>query len=60
MSKGLLSIPFERPSTLIESKQIKGSDIIRVQPIGTRKEYCLKFDVSVCNILSPHPLSSLN
>ena len=47
MSKGLLTISFEETSMLIENKEVKGNDIIRIQPIGTRKEFFLKFDVSV-------------
>ena len=38
-------IPFEGP-VLVEQKQIKGVDTIRLQPIGTRKEYNFKFEVT--------------
>ena len=37
-------IPFEG-AILVEQKQIKGVDTIRVQPIGSRKEFNFKFDV---------------
>lgn len=44
-----MTITFDESPLLVESKQMKGSDIIRIQPIGTRREYCFKFDVS-CNL----------
>lgn len=47
MTKGLVTISFTEASILVESKQIKGTDIIRLQPIGTRRETCIKFDVSL-------------
>ena len=42
-------ITFDESPLLVESKQMKGSDIIRIQPIGTRREFCFKFEVS-CNL----------
>ena len=47
MTKGLVTISFTEASILVESKQIKGTDIIRLQPIGTRRETCIKFEVSL-------------
>ena len=44
-------------SILVESKQLKGVDILRIQPIGSRKEFLFKFDVglptSFLSYLSP-------
>ena len=33
-------------SVLVENKQIKGGEVLRIQPIGSRKEFMFKFDVS--------------
>ena len=33
-------------SVLVENKQLKGTEVLRVQPIGSRKEFIFKFDVS--------------
>ena len=40
-------------SILVESKQIKGVDTLRIQPIGSRKEFLFKFDVSLPPSLPP-------
>ena len=49
-----MSLSFTESSILVESKQIKGTDIIRLQPIGTRRETCIKFEVLcfTCYIIS--------
>ena len=44
MSKGT-EMSFEDASMLVESKNIKGADVIRIQPIGGKKEFFFKFDV---------------
>ena len=44
MSKGT-EMSFEDASMLVESKNIKGVDVIRIQPIGGKKEFFFKFDV---------------
>lgn len=46
MSKNNVVLSFEDSDVLVESKQLKGVDVIRLQPIGTKKEHMLKFDVS--------------
>ena len=33
-------------SVLVENKQLKGTEVLRIQPIGSRKEFIFKFDVS--------------
>lgn len=43
MSKGT-EMSFEDASMLVESKNIKGADVIRIQPIGGKKEFFFKFD----------------
>lgn len=40
-----VTLMFEDFDVLVENKQIKGSDIIRLHPIGTKKEHILKFEV---------------
>ena len=51
MSKGS-TISFEESDVLVENRQLKGVDIIRLQPIGTKKEHLIKFDVRyTCRIV---------
>lgn len=45
MTKGS-SIAFEEASVLVESKQLKGVNTLRLHPIGTKKDFSFKFDVS--------------
>ena len=47
MSKGS-SLPFYDPPLLVEEKEIKEMKIIRLQQIGNKKEYIVRFEVSVC------------
>ncbi len=47
---------FDTP-VLAEDKLVKGTKVIGLHPIGGRKEYCIKFDVSLCGILCPCSLS---
>lgn len=38
-------LTFDAP-TLVEEKENKGSKVLRVQAVGSKKEHCLRFDVS--------------
>ncbi len=47
MSKGS-SLPFYDPPLLVEEKEIKDNmKIIRLQQIGNKKEYIVRFEVSI-------------
>ena len=37
-------------SVLVEEKENRGLNCIRVQPVGSRKEYWLRFEVSDCRL----------
>ena len=52
MSKGQ-SLPFIAPPLLVEEKAMKDFKVIRMQQIGNKKEYIIKFEVSllVCFVL---------
>jgi len=45
MSKGQ-SLPFFAPPLLVEEKTVKDFKVIRMQQIGNKKEYIIKFEVS--------------
>ena len=40
-----MTITFDDTDILVETRQLKGVDVIRLQPIGTRKEHIFKFEV---------------
>ena len=44
MGKGL-TISLEEADVLVESKTTKNGDVIRMHPIGSKKEHILKFEV---------------
>ncbi len=46
MGKGQ-SLPFFSPPLLVEEKAMKDFKVIRMQQIGNKKEYIVKFEVSV-------------
>ncbi len=44
MAKGI-TVSFEQADILVENKNQKGVNIIRIQAIGNKKEHILKFEV---------------
>ena len=45
MSKGS-SLPLYDPPLLVEEKEVKDMKILRLQQIGNKKEYIIRFEVS--------------
>ena len=46
MSKGQ-SLPFYSPPLLVEEKEVKEQHVIRLQQIGNKKEYIIRFEVGL-------------
>lgn len=51
MSKGQ-SLPFVSPPLLVEEKMQKDVKIIRMQQIGNKKEYIIKFEVNILHTVA--------